>query len=707
MTEKITRPEIETLMNGDLSRSGLDLATIAQLGLRSMLPEETSKRTSGTHEVPAYLIPYFDMAGKKVDFYRIKFLEEVMVDAENGDKKTKVPSFRKKRKKLQKYTQPAHTSPRFYLPPNANWKAIAKNTGRDIMFTEGEKKAARACQEDIACIGLGGVWNWLQNKQPIDDFELFDWVGRKVVICFDSDVNSNPLVLKALNRLGDELVNRGARVYIKLIPYSPADGSKMGIDDYMETYDVVRFNALAEKEMSASAHLWKMNEHVAFVHGESSTVLLRTGRLFQNVHNLIHHVYANEEFVVWDGDKKQVKNAMKEWVKWRERREHSRVCYRPGEAEVVLPANELNTWKGWGCEPKKGSVTPWHDLLDHVFSDLSDEHRKWFEQWCAYPLQYPGTKLFQACLVWSPFQGVGKSLTGYILGKIYGSNFVTATREDLIGKFNAWRTGKQFVLGEEITANEGRAMADQLKNIITSTEFVVHKKFQPEYMIEDCANLFLTSNHMDAVYLDDYDRRFFIHQVTQSAKPETFYRAIDKWKEGNGPSALFHHLLEEVDCSEFNPKGHAPKTVSRRAMINIQRSEMDQFAEALFGDPGAILRMDGVTLNRDIFTLEELFHLLPARIRDKQNATTTALAKSLKRVGFHAWAGGQPVYTKLGTIGLWPIRNVDKWMKADRQQVREHYETAFGSGGGDVLYLATAKRRRKDRKFAGKEEAAS
>ncbi|MFZ0630231.1 MAG: hypothetical protein WA374_09135 [Acidobacteriaceae bacterium] len=36
----------------------------------------------------------------------------------------------------------------------------------------------------------------------------------------------------------------------------------------------------------------------------------------------------------------------------------------------------------------------------------------------AYPLQYPGTKLYSAVVLWTAQQGVGKSLLGYTMQQI-------------------------------------------------------------------------------------------------------------------------------------------------------------------------------------------------------------------------------------------------------------------------------------------------
>src|ERR1044072_7309831 len=91
----------------------------------------------------------------------------------------------------------------------------------------------------------------------------------------------------------------------------------------------------------------------------------------------------------------------------------------------------FNVWPGWGCEPKKGDITLWKKLLDHLFTDADKEDRIWFERWLAYPLQHPGTKMYSAAVMHGIYHGTGKSLIGFMMGKIYGRNFTEVSKDML------------------------------------------------------------------------------------------------------------------------------------------------------------------------------------------------------------------------------------------------------------------------------------
>ncbi len=79
--------------------------------------------------------------------------------------------------------------------------------------------------------GIGGLWNWLTKGEPIDDLELIEWVGRKVVVIPDSDVFQRQDLLKAVYALGRELRERGASVTVAEIPQPGR--KKVGLDDYL------------------------------------------------------------------------------------------------------------------------------------------------------------------------------------------------------------------------------------------------------------------------------------------------------------------------------------------------------------------------------------------------------------------------------------------------------------------------------------------
>ena len=87
-----------------------------------------------------------------------------------------------------------------------------------LYITEGEKKAAKACQEGFPTIGLGGLWCWLENGKPIAEFDCIAWGDRPTVLVPDSDVWGRQDLLHAVYALGAELERRGAYVRVLRIP---------------------------------------------------------------------------------------------------------------------------------------------------------------------------------------------------------------------------------------------------------------------------------------------------------------------------------------------------------------------------------------------------------------------------------------------------------------------------------------------------------
>jgi hypothetical protein len=114
-----------------------------------------------------------------------------------------------------------------------------------LVITEGQKKAEKAAQEGICTVALAGVWNWKDrvgdSSFPISDFELVPLLGRRVLVCFDSDALSNPHVRQAECDLAAFLVRRfEAKVSIMRLPSGP-DGSKMGLDDFLTAHTTEQF----------------------------------------------------------------------------------------------------------------------------------------------------------------------------------------------------------------------------------------------------------------------------------------------------------------------------------------------------------------------------------------------------------------------------------------------------------------------------------
>src|SRR5262245_613374 len=226
----------------DLRRSGLSDATIIEAGLYTPAPGELPRLLAPrlvnrvTHIL---VIPY-----RAADpFYRAKLF----------------PSVPDRMGHTIRYYQPAGTAPRLYLPAPVG--AVLADPRTALYVTEGEKKALKASQEGLPCIGLGGLWNWRHEGRPIGDLDRIDWYGRATIIVPDSDVWTRGDLLQPVYALGKELETRGAAVVVLKLPAGP-QGSKVGLDDYLCSNTIVDLDArprlaLKHSLFSRTATWWR------------------------------------------------------------------------------------------------------------------------------------------------------------------------------------------------------------------------------------------------------------------------------------------------------------------------------------------------------------------------------------------------------------------------------------------------------------------
>jgi len=137
----------------------------------------------------------------------------------------------------QKYYQPKSSPIRLYIPPGF------KSDASVIRITEGEKKALKGTQEGLNVCGLGGIWNFaLKNENNdrdlIEDFQLFNWNEKQVEIIPDGDFQINSHVCHAVYRFGSMLEEARAKVKVVLLP------EDRKLDDYLCEHSAEDFLAL-------------------------------------------------------------------------------------------------------------------------------------------------------------------------------------------------------------------------------------------------------------------------------------------------------------------------------------------------------------------------------------------------------------------------------------------------------------------------------
>lgn len=669
----LTREEAKAAMLRKLKDSALNAEDAATLKFRALTAQELKIKHPELPPAAGFTLPYFQFDGKTNGFFRYRYLEQ---PAWKGFKALT-------EKKELRYSQPAGEKPRVYFPPYVEWPEFfaAEDAAKQLVITEGELKAACASKLGIPTVALGGVWNFKAGDNLIiPELAALPWKGLKVFIAYDSDAQTNVQIVQAENRLAAELLERGAHVFMLRIP-ALKDLKKTGLDDYLVREGSEAFRRLTGEtdEWTRSAALYALNESVLFVHS-SGTVIERATGVRMTAQLFAHSTYANvimeEKVEKKGGDFKVVKKpAALEWLKWPGRAEVTRTTYLPG-CPLITDANELNTWPGWGLPPelvKPGSIRLWRRLIEFIFHGAEPEHVRWFEQWLAYPLQHPGTKLNSAVVVWGLVEGTGKTLIGASMSRIYGRNFREIADRDLLSNFNEWADGRQFVMGDEITGGDKRASADRMKSIITQQYVTINPKFISPYTIPDCINYYFTSNHPDSFFLGDNDRRYFIHEVKSSPLPDSFYADYDRWYRSDAIGALFYYLLR-LDLTGFNPRAKAPITSSKNEMLEMGRSEAAAWVAELKNGP---ILHGGRELKRALFTTEELYRLFDAG--GNSRLKVSGMARELKRAGFERALGGEKITAAGKLRSLWVIKDREALSKLkDAAALAARYERDLG-----------------------------
>jgi len=625
----------------------------------------TKTEAFGGWAVPSIKIYHYDLAGKRIDFVQLRFL----IDS-TGEKPIKgAPTSR------YWHAPGARALPNFPNVPAVDWNAIASNTGIKISITEGSANGWALTKAGRPCIAISGVWMFESRRNGqffLPELERIDWRGREVEVVFDADIREKPGVKAACTALMGELLNRAAKPSSVLLP-----GPEKGVDEYLKVHTLEDYDRLERELFALTKPLHDLNERIALLRKPHAVIDLNTGE-FLPVREAAVWFKNNKVLVCDRRGNLRSKPAFDVWLEWRGRNDFETTDYIPGKPRQV--GRKWNSWPGWGAEAVKGDVGLWDQLMVHVFGtdDEGLKARRYFEQWCAYPIQHPGTKLFVAPVFISPVQGVGKSLTFNLVGSVYGKNFAEIGPEQLKNPFNEYLVGRQFVLGDEISSRKNlRLEADTLKRMITRETVEINSKNLRQYVITDCVNWALTSNHEDAVFLDDTDRRFFVWSVRGGELPEDLSKQLAAWwKSGQSAGALRWKFERLVDLKGFDPAARAPMTAAKKRVINENKVDIERWVADLKADPMKFLASGSSNFTpRDLWRSEELQAIY--KIHTGKEISKKALNSALRKAGFFET---ERVETRFGRLALWVVDNVERWRDAKPPELAEAYEAPLANG---------------------------
>ena len=417
---------------------------------------------------------------------------------------------------------------------------ISKDEGVEVTFTEGQFSAAIACYFGIKCLALTGVWNFTSKNCGYDflpELETWAWAGRRVVLCWDSDVMTKAGVAQALAAFSAQLKARGATVFTKILPSEP-NGEKNGIDDFLLRHGRAAYDALPAPESTADLEKLTAKSRDAEENFKRLDARFLWVEKLRAVYDSQEHAAMKvrefldsfKEYKHWEDNKEgagqhKVYDAPL-WHETESRHKVSDLVCEPGEPQRFLRDGRLvyNVDHGAMPNPIRGEgyasyILLWNRLMEHLFRN-DKKARATFEKIIAWQRRHVGVKIPIATFLWGP-EGAGKTLVGRVIGALYGGHsgrFQEMDEETLKDKYGDWAVSKCFALVDELFTGDSKAVANRYKNLISRVTRRIEGKYSAVYWIRDTMNYHFTSNDFDALKIEGSGRRWFVHEVTQKIK---------------------------------------------------------------------------------------------------------------------------------------------------------------------------------------------
>jgi len=678
--------DFEKSVRADFARSGLTGAEIKALQARPLSAKSASEFTGVKDGRPAVLFPTFDSDGKPIPGHgAVRYFDDV-----------KPRTFEGAPLDGAKYRLPKDSAVRVSFTPRIGnpkpWRETIADPSEQVVIVEGQKKAMRLAREGYNVIALHGVTMFSAKKNGrklIDDLAQIKWEGREVLIVFDSDADGNPDVVAAERRLAGVL--RQFRARVAIVRLTPAkNGDRRGADDFLEQESAEALAELITKSRSGKAT--DLLENHALVLSPHAIVEMAADRDTVVPFHVFKQSLAqqfNERVPGPNGAPVVIKN-FELWLEDERRKRYEKLDFVPGpdypDVEVAGIGPCRNTWRGWPVKPEPGDCKPWLELHDRIYTGKPAWMRTYSLDWYSHLIQYPGEKC-NVVQVITGLPGIGKDMLPEFLGEAFGRHFKQIDASTLKSSFTEYLEDLLLLNAMEVSAPDRRADADLYKSMVTRKTNTVNIKYGVKYEQRNLVRQILTSNHCDAVFATDDERRFF---GVESKAPEMTAEEIARmlrWRNAeNGPAHLLYYFLKRKIGDGFNATSPAPKTVDFYEIVEANRSPLETFVKSILDDPYGELVKDPYSQakgaarveNRDVYSIKELLGFM----KDAQTHSEKALGNAFRNTRRTARPNNKDGQVRLRDRSvsprLWAITNIDFWKKASPRQWAHEYGRAHG-----------------------------
>jgi hypothetical protein len=227
-------------------------------------------------------------------------------------------------------------------------------------------------------------------------------------------------------------------------------------------------------------------------------------------------------------------------------------------------------------EPHVAHLQPFFDHIKYLFPRTEDFTI--FMNWLAMTVQHPDRRIIWAPVVISKTKGIGKGWVFQLLRKLCGEhNCAMIMPDSLASAYNEYMFEKTVVLIDEIKLH-GKNQFDtvnKVKTLITEPTADVNIKFGAKGTYPTFVNFLCFTNHMNAIPIEDEDRRFWVVKCDAVKQPDEYYNKLWNWlRKTDGPAHVYQYLMN-MDLSDWNADAAPEWTEAKSDMAESFRSEID------------------------------------------------------------------------------------------------------------------------------------
>lgn len=246
-----------------------------------------------------------------------------------------------------------------------------------------------------------------------------------------------------------------------------------------------------------------------------------------------------------------------------------------------------------GAKDALGQLCPHiHRVLYHICGN-GDLEYEWFINWLAFTIQT--RKKVETAWVFSGVPGTGKGIFfERILRPIIGEKYATKKRLDhLEEQFNAYLQQTLFLVYEEFRLSDSKQdgkLLNKLKDEIGSNTTNIRAMRTDVVEVPNFTNYIFFSNHLDAIRIEEGDRRFNIGPAQLTPLRAVWPKITEELDRIDDELGTFVGFLMAYEASEQNARvpleNEAKRNMKQLAMgynerfcLALRKGELDYFLD--------------------------------------------------------------------------------------------------------------------------------